>query len=70
MQEYEWPDGRVEVGGADYDMWKTIGEGLNFNFRYWEFISIVHIFFESFIFCTFNHVNHIKRTGIYLPSKG
>ena len=41
MQEYEWPDGRMEVGGADYDMWKTIGEGLNFNFRYWEFISIV-----------------------------
>ena len=33
MQEYEWPDGSVEVGGADYDMWTTIGEGLNFNFR-------------------------------------
>ena len=33
MQEYEWPDGSVEVGGADYDMWKTIGEGLNFDFR-------------------------------------
>ena len=33
MQEYEWPDGRVEVGGADFDMWNTIGEGLNFNFR-------------------------------------
>ena len=33
LQEYEWPDGSVEVGGADYDMWTTIGEGLNFNFR-------------------------------------
>ena len=33
VQEYEWPDGSVEVGGADFDMWNTIGEGLNFNFR-------------------------------------
>ena len=33
MQEYEWPDGSVEVGGADFDMWTTIGQGLNFNFR-------------------------------------
>ena len=23
----------MEVGGADFDMWNTIGEGLNFNFR-------------------------------------
>ena len=28
-----WPDGHSEIGGADFDQWKTIGEALNFDFR-------------------------------------
>ena len=33
VQEYEWPDGRKEIGGADFDHWATIGSALNFGFR-------------------------------------